>query len=98
MIPKEPGEYRLKDFFNWVFFNPRTAKYDTLKSRQVITVNGESQQYQAIESGDGGSFYDRIETADSTLRSSSSNTWMDIGTNIFILLVLGASAYLMFKK
>lgn len=98
MIPKEPGEYKLSDFFNWVFFNPRTAKYDTLKSRQVITVSGESQQYQAIESGDGGSFYDRIETADSTLRSSSANTWIDISANVFILLVLGASAYLMFKK
>ena len=98
MIPKEPGEYKLSDFFSWVFFNPRTAKYDTLKSKQVITVSGESQQYQAIESGDGGSFYDRIETADSTLHSSSANTWVDISANIFILLILGASAYLMFKK
>jgi hypothetical protein len=98
MIPKEPGEYKLSDFFNWVFFNPRTAKYDTLHSKQIITVNGESQQYQTIESGDGGSFYDRIETADSTLHSSSENTWMDFSVNIFILLILGASAYLMFKK
>jgi len=98
MIPKEPGEYQLKDYFKWVFFNPRTAKYDTLKSKQVITVSGESQQYQAIESGDGGSFYDRIETADSMLQSSSANTWIDISANVFILIVLGASAYLMFKK
>jgi len=98
MIPKEPGEYKLRDFFSWVFFNPRTAKYDTLHSKQIITVTGESQQYQAIESSDGGSFYDRIETADSTLRSSSADTWMNISTNVFILLLLGASAYLMFKK
>ena len=98
MIPKEPGEYRLRDFFSWVFFNPRTAKYDTLHSKQVLTISGDSQQYQAIESGDGGSFYDRIETADGTLRSSAANTWMDISANIFILLVLGGSAYLMFKK
>jgi hypothetical protein len=98
MIPKEPGEYKLRDFFNWVFFNPRTARYDTLQSKQIITVSGESQQYQAIESGDGGSFYDRIETADSSLRSSAARTWIDISLNIFILLILGASAYLMFKK
>ena len=33
MIPKEPGEYRLGDYFQWVYFNPKLVKYDTLKSK-----------------------------------------------------------------
>ena len=98
MIPKEPGTYRLGDYFQWVFFNPRTKKYDTLRSTQGVTVAGESQKNQAIESSDPGSFYDQINIADNTLQSSSGEDWLKIGANIFILLMLGASVYLVFKK
>jgi BatD DUF11 like domain len=98
MIPKEPGTYKLRDYMQWVFFNPSTKKYDTLKSQQVLTVTGESQRNQSIESNDTGSFYDRIDSADNTLQSSMKNDWMKITINISILLLLGASAYLVFKK
>lgn len=98
MIPKEPGEYSLSDYFQWVFFNPNTKKYDTLKSQQRLSVTGESQKNLAIESNDTGSFYDRIDLLDNTLISSAQGDWMKIGINLFILMVLGLSAYLVFKK
>ena len=98
MIPKEPGTYDLGDYFQWVFFNPNSKKYDTLRSTQVVNVIGESQRNQAIESNDTGSFYDRIGTTDNTLQSSMTSDWIKMAVNIFILLVLGASAYLVFKK
>jgi BatD DUF11 like domain len=98
MIPKEPGTYNLGDYFQWVFFNPQLRKYDTLRSHQVVTVNGASQKNQAIESNDLGPFYDRLETADNTLRSVSGNSYIQLGVNIFILLLLGGSVYLVFKR
>ncbi len=98
MIPKEPGTYNLEDYFQWIFFNPTLKKYDTLKSNQIVTVTGESQRNQAIESSDAGSFYDRINTADNSLYSNSWNDGLKLAVNIFILLMLGASAYLVFKK
>lgn len=98
MIPKEPGTYNIADYFQWVFFNPTSKKYDTLRSNQVVNVIGESQRNQAIESTDTGSFYDRIGTTDNTLQSSITSDWIKMGLNIFILLMLGASAYLVFKK
>jgi hypothetical protein len=98
MIPKEPGTYALRDYFKWIFFNPTTKRYDTLSSKQVIHVEGESQKNLAIESTDPGSFYDRIEGTDNTLRTSADAHWLKIGANIFILLMLGASGYLAFKK
>ncbi len=98
MIPKEPGTYPLKDYFYWVYFNPNTKKYDTLKSTQTLSVIGESQKNMTIESNDTGSFYDRIDSADNTLRTTSQGEWMKYGLNIFILLVLGTSAYITFKK
>jgi BatD DUF11 like domain len=98
MIPKEPGTYHLGDYFQWVFFNPTSKKYDTLRSNQQVNVIGESQRNQEIESTDVGSFYDRMGTTDNTLQSSFTSDWIKMGLNIFILLMLGVSAYLVFKK
>jgi hypothetical protein len=98
MIPKEPGQYDMADYFQWVFFNPKTNEYDTLRSEKVVTVTGESKKNLSIESTDTGSFYDRITTADNQLQSAISNDWIKIAMNIFILLTLGASVYLVFRK
>jgi len=98
MIPKEPGNFDLGDYFSWVFFNPKTNKYDTLQSQYSVQVTGESQKNQSIESKDPGSFYDRINMADNTLQSSINDNWVKIGANILILLMLGASVFLVFKK
>jgi len=98
IIPKEPGNYNLKDNVRWIFFNPRTKKYDTLKSNVSLVVTGESKKNEFISSSDGESFYDRISLADNTLRSSTSGRWMKIGMNIFAVLMLGASVWLMFRK
>lgn len=98
MIPKEPGTFALKDYFKWVFFNPKTKKYDTLQSEQVVNVIGESQKNQAIESNDLGSFYDRTDATDNQLKSMATTNWTKITINILIGLLLVASAYLVFKK
>lgn len=98
LVPKEPGEFPLKDYFQWVFFNPAKKKYDTLKSQVVLNVQGESRRNQAIQSTDVGSFYDRIDTTDNTLRLANHTGWGKIGMNFIILLILGASVYLVFSS
>ncbi len=98
LIPKEPGTYKLGDYFYWVFFSPTTKKYDTLRSSYTLNVQGESQKNQFIESTDLGSFYDRIDATDNTLRASQTHDWTKVGFNIFIVVMLAASAYLVFRK
>ena len=98
MIPKEPGEFNLGDYFQWVFFNPSTKKYDTLRSQYTLRVEGESQKNQFIESTDLGSFYDRMDASENQLIHATSFDWMKTGLNIFILVMLAGSAYLVFKK
>ena len=56
MIPKEPGKYKMSDYFQWVFFNPRAKKYDTLKSQLTLNVFGESKKNEAIQASDRGKF------------------------------------------
>lgn len=98
MIPKEPGTFALKDYFKWVFFNPKTKKYDTIQSQQVVSVIGESQKNQAIESNDLGSFYDRADATDNTLHAMSGTQWTKIALNIAAALLFVAALYLVFKK
>ena len=98
LIPKEPGRYNLKDYFQWVFFNPEEKAYDTLQSKLTVYVTGESTKNEAIEANDDGSFYDKIQTADNSLTVIRDNNWQQAVFGLFIVLVLASSAYLVFKK
>jgi hypothetical protein len=98
LIPKEPGRYNLKKYFQWVYFNPDEEKYDTLKSKLTVYVTGESTKNEAIQANDDGSFYDKIQTADNALTLIQDNSWQRTAFNFFIFLVLATSAYLVFKK
>ena len=97
-IPKEPGNYDLKDYFSWVFFNPKTGRYDTLQSDISMTVTGESKKNESIQSTDLGSFYDRIAFEDNTLGHPDRFEWTKIFANLLILGMLLTSAYIFIKK
>lgn len=98
IIPKEPGDYQLRNLVHFVFFNPTLKKYDTLIARSAVTVSGESLKNEAIESTDTGSLYDKITSADNVLRTSSDNNWVSLVLGAFVLVMLAGSAYLVFKK
>ncbi len=96
-IPKEPGTYNLSDHFEWIFFNLRKDDYDTLKSNVVLTVTGESRKNESIISNDLGSFYDLIEVESNEFMYQNDWPILRIAMNVFILLVIGISVFLMYK-
>lgn len=98
IVPKEPGNYNLAHYMQWVFFNPNKQQYDTLRSAYNLHVEGESQQNQFIESTDPGSFYDRTDATQNILQATAHTNWFTIGFNAFIVIMLAASAYLIFKR
>ena len=98
MIPKEPGKYKLGEYFQWIFFNPREKKYDTLRSHLTVSVAGESKKNEAILANDVGNFYDKIELADNSLTTIKNDNWKRWAFNGFILVMLTASAYLVLRK
>ncbi len=98
MIPREPGQYKLADYFQWVFFNPNTARYDTLRSQVAVEVKGESKKNLAILSSDQGSFYDKINLAGNALQNRVSGTWSFWLFTGFIVTMVGGSAMLLLKK
>ena len=97
-IPNEPGTYSLNDYFKWIYFNTRINDYDTLSSKVVIRVSGESKKNETIIANDLGTFYDLIDVEDNTLMRRSDWDRIKMVANGFILLILAASAYVVFKK
>jgi hypothetical protein len=93
MIPKEPGTYNLGRYFKWIYFSPSARRYDTLVSKQVVIVSGESRKNHSIESTDLGTFYDQIGSADNTIHSTGGTGWLKIGANLLVALVLGFSVF-----
>jgi len=98
IIPNEPGDYDLGEFFEWVFFNPSSEQYDTLRSGITIQVTGESKKNNQILSNDMGTFYDQIEIESNQLKAMHKDEWLKIFANVFILVMLGATIYLVYKK
>lgn len=97
-IPNEPGDYNMGDYFSWVFFNPETAKYDTLTSEISFKVTGESKKNVSISSTDLGSFYDEIDVESNVLKSLTKDRTMQIFANVLILAMLGGAGFIFFKK
>ncbi|MFZ6013590.1 MAG: BatD family protein [Bacteroidota bacterium] len=98
IIPREPGKYDLGKYFQWVFFNTDKKRYDTLRSKLTVYVTGESKKNEAIQANDLGAFYDKLENSDNQLRATADASWQKSAFNIFILVVLAASAYLVIRK
>jgi hypothetical protein len=98
MIPREPGKYKLAPYFDWVFFSPTRKTYDTLRSALTLNVEGPSKKNEAIESNDPGSFYSQIEVADNGLRPAASGNWHKWAFNGFLVVILGASAFLLLRR
>jgi hypothetical protein len=97
-IPNEPGTYEFKDYFQWVYFNIRKNDYDTLTSGVVLNVTGESRKNETIIANDLGAFYELIDVEDNGLIKRNDWSTIKIVANVFILLTLAMSVFVLFKK
>ncbi|MGB3778707.1 MAG: BatD family protein [Tunicatimonas sp.] len=98
IVPNEPGKYRLGDLFNWIYFNPSTAQYDTLTSDVTLQVEGKSRKNELISEQDVGSFYDKISRADNTLAPRHGDNWERLLANGLILSMLVLTAVVVFRR
>ena len=98
LIPQDPGNYKLSDYISLIYFNTSKKRYDTLRSALSFEVTGESKQNVVMSSNDATSFYDRIGQASNELRQVERNDFFRTVLNIFILLALAFSGYIILKK
>ncbi len=86
IIPNEPRNYKLGDYFYWIFFNPTTATYDTLRSDLRVTVEGESRKNTALENSDLAGFYEQIKETDNEIADKESGIFAKLSSQISLFI------------
>ena len=94
----EPGQVELKDHFEWIYFNPKLAVYDTLRPQAVLNVVGENKVNQAISSTRLGGIYDLIEVEDNTLLNQRYKYYFSAFINLLLVGSVILLGILMIKK
>jgi hypothetical protein len=97
-VPNEPGNYNLGKRFQWVFFNPRTARYDTLRSAVTVEAVGRSRKNESIMAADPGSFYEKMSGASNNLASFEEDSSLRWLVNGLIFLMFAAVVVLLIRK
>lgn len=93
IIPKRAGNFALDKYFQWVYFNTKTEKYDTLKSVLKIQVSGQSIQTTDTPLAQT-SVYDGLEQTDSSEEASNFKKLLKDEANILIVIMLIGIVYI----
>ncbi|MGV3540859.1 MAG: BatD family protein [Rufibacter sp.] len=95
MVGRQAGEYPLRTLFQWVYFNPETARYDTLRPSVTVRIRGQEDQNAFVRAQDVGSFYKIIDTESNQLISLDQFREVRQYTNL-VLLGMGVVALFIF--
>lgn len=96
--PVEPGNYQLGDYFSWVYFDPVSESYDTLRSAHQLVVTGQSKKNLEIASNDIGGYYEVLAKSNNKLQSTSATSWWTIGVNVAMLTLMVSLVWLVTRK
>ncbi len=91
-------EVALKDHFEWIYFNPTLAAYDTLRPSLTVNVTGENKINQAISSSRLGGIYDMIDVADNTLLNQKYKYYFSAFINLLLIGAVILLGILIIKK
>ncbi|MCU0470203.1 MAG: BatD family protein [Arcicella sp.] len=94
IIPKRAGNFALDKYFQWIYFNVKTARYDTLKSTLTLTVSGQTIQ-TADTPTEQLSAYDGLALTDSSEEVSNFKKILKDEANILIVIMLIGMIYIL---
>lgn len=98
VIPKEPGNFKMSELVQWVFFNTKTNRYDTLKPKLVLNINGESSRNIAVGSGDIDEFMGLISSHSNNFVNIKKDEYIKLIANSFLLFLFILTVVVMIKK
>jgi BatD DUF11 like domain len=93
IIPKRAGNFALDRYFQWIYFNTNTEKYDTLKSKIILGVTGQTLQTADTPTA-GRTVYDGLENEDSSKEQNNFTKILKDEANILIVIMLVGMIYI----
>ncbi|TDE13742.1 BatD family protein [Dyadobacter psychrotolerans] len=97
VVPRRDGTFPLSRYFQWIYFDPSTAKYDTLRASKVLQVKGEDYKLGNISLSGASGLYDNLESLDSTRKSFNFKVFFRNVTNAIIVMLIVAMIWV-FRK
>lgn len=94
----EAGDVNLADHFEWIYFDPARAVYDTLRPQAAIKVVGESKVNQALSNQRLGGLYDRIDVEDNRFLNEQYKYYFTTAINMLLLAAVILLAILIIRK
>ncbi|WP_317171755.1 BatD family protein [Spirosoma validum] len=113
IVPHQHGSITLTNYFQWIYFNPQTARYDTLRPHLQLQAGGRSplaatnttvptattgSREITPEASVGKSLYAGIEAMDSTRQSISISSLVRAVANVLIVIMLLGMIFVFFRK
>lgn len=88
VVPRQDGTFPLGRYFQWVYFDPKAAKYDTLISQKTLQVKGEDYKLGNISLHGSTGLYDNLERLDSSVEYFDFKKTLKELTNAIVILLL----------
>ena len=95
IVVRQKGNFKLGRFFQWIYFDPVKARYDTLRSSERVEVAGENLQAAALSGADP--VYGNIEALETNVIYVDYQEIIRNLTNVVVLVLLGAMVWI-FRK
>jgi BatD DUF11 like domain len=94
IIPKQAGNFALDKYFHWIYFNTNTEKYDTLKSKIILGVTGQTIQTADTPTA-GRTVYDGLENEETSKEQNNFTKILKDEANILIVIMLVGMIYIL---
>jgi hypothetical protein len=105
LIPKQKGPLSLANRFFWVYFDPQSGRYDTLRPRTVLRVGEAADSLSTgivpsdtLDQAGRPSIYAGLEQADSTEQSVNWPVLIRAIANVLILIMILGTLFVFARK
>ncbi|RAJ97749.1 oxygen tolerance protein BatD [Larkinella arboricola] len=99
LIPRRNGKFPLASYFQWIYFNLKQQRYDTLRSAITLRVGGTAlSEGDTVQISLPGSIYTGIEQTDSSRQPINFQELVRFGVNILLVGMILGMMYLFWKK
>ncbi|MCF0056543.1 BatD family protein [Dyadobacter sp. CY356] len=97
VVPRQDGTFPMGRYFQWVYFDPKAAKYDTLISQKTLQVKGEDYKLGNISLHGSTGLYDNLERLDSSAEHFDFKKILKEITNAIVILLLFTMVWVLRK-
>lgn len=99
LVPRQNGNFPLSSYFQWIYFNLKEQRYDTLRSAITLRVGGTAlSEGDTVQISLPGSIYTGIEQTDSARQPLNLQDLVRLGVNILLVGMILGMMYLFWKK